>query len=169
MGKTWNYIKAWFGKKTEEIKDPEIEMEQAIHEAQERDQQLRNQAAKVIAHRTNVGRRARGGRGRQAEARELAKQALLRADAAAKAGNAAEAEKWNSTAAADGDEDAGGQNTVTMLKEQLKTADVQAQKAKEAVKTNARRCRSSRPSGCSCSASCRRPRCRRASTRPWTR
>ena len=34
MRKLWNYIKAWFGKKTEDAKDPEIEIEQAINEAQ---------------------------------------------------------------------------------------------------------------------------------------
>ena len=137
MGKTWNYVKTWFGKKTEEIKDPEIEIEQAIQEAQQRDQQLRNQAAQVIAHRTNVGAELEEASGDMAEARELAKQALLRADAATKAGNAADAEKWNTTAQQVAMKMQASQNTVNMLTEQLKTADVQAQKAKEAVKNNA--------------------------------
>ena len=137
MGKTWNYIKTWFGKKTEEIKDPEIEIEQAIQEAQKRDQQLRNQAAQVIAHRTNVAAELEEASGDMAEARELAKQALLRADAATKAGNAADAEKWNATAQQVAMKMQASQNTVNMLTEQLKTADVQAQKAKDAVRTNA--------------------------------
>ena len=169
VGKTWNYIKTWFGKKTEEIKDPEIEIEQAIQEAQKRDQQLRNQAAQVIAHRTNVAAELEESSGDMAEARELAKQALLRADAATKAGNAADADKWNATAQQVAMKMQASQNTVNMLQEQLKTADVQAQKAKDAVKTNATRCRSWPPSACSSSASSSRPRCRRASTRPWTR
>jgi phage shock protein A len=137
VGKTWNYIKTWFGKKTEEVKDPEIELEQAIQEARKRDQQLRNQAAQVIAHRTNVAAELEEAAGDQAEAKELAKQALLRADAATKAGNAAEADKWNSTAAQIAMKMQASQNTVTMLQGQLATADVQAQKAKDAVKTNA--------------------------------
>jgi phage shock protein A len=137
VGKTWNYIKAWFGKKTEEVKDPEIEIEQAIQEAQKRDQQLRNQAAQVIAHRTNVAAELEDASSDMAEARELAKQALLRADAATKAGNAAEAEKWNATASQIAMKMQASQNTVNMLTEQLKTADVQAQKAKDAVKNNA--------------------------------
>ncbi len=137
MGKTWNYVKTWFGKKTEEIKDPEIEIEQAIQEAQQRDQQLRNQAAQVIAHRTNVAAELEEASGDMAEARELAKQALLRADAATKAGNAADAEKWNATAQQVAMKMQASQNTVNMLTEQLKTADVQAQKAKDAVRTNA--------------------------------
>ena len=137
VGKTWSYIKTWFGKKTEEVKDPEIEIEQAIQEAQKRDQQLRNQAAQVIAHRTNVGAELEEASGDMAEARELAKQALLRADAATKAGNAADAEKWNATAQQVAMKMQASQNTVNMLTEQLKTADVQAQKAKDAVRTNA--------------------------------
>jgi phage shock protein A len=137
VGKTWNYVKTWFGKKTEEIKDPEIEIEQAIQEAQKRDQQLRNQAAQVIAHRTNVAAELEESSGDMAEARELAKQALLRADAATKAGNAADAEKWNATAQQVAMKMQASQNTVNMLTEQLKTADVQAEKAKDAVRTNA--------------------------------
>ena len=53
MRKLWNYIKAWFGKKTEDAKDPEIEIEQAINEAQARDRDLRNQAAKVVDLRSH--------------------------------------------------------------------------------------------------------------------
>jgi phage shock protein A len=137
VGKTWNYIKTWFGKKTEEIKDPEIEIEQAIQEAQKRDQQLRNQAAQVIAHRTNTAAELEEASGDLAEAKELAKQALLKADASAKAGNAADAAKWNTTASQIAMKMQASQNTVEMLQKQLVTADAQAEKAKEAVKNNA--------------------------------
>jgi phage shock protein A len=37
--------------------NPEIEIEQAIHEARQQDQRLRNQAAKGMAHRTTINRR----------------------------------------------------------------------------------------------------------------
>ena len=137
MGKTWSYIKAWFGKKTEDMKDPEVEVEQAITEARKRDQALRNQAAHVIAHRTQVAQQLEDASGDVAEAKELARQALLRADAAAKAGNAADVEKWNSTAQQIALKMQSAQNTVQMLQTQLKTADVQAEKAKEAVRNNA--------------------------------
>ena len=137
MGKTWNYLKTWFGKKSEDIKDPEIEIEQAIQEAQKRDQELRNQAAQVIANRTNVASELEEASGDVAEAKELAKQALLKADAAAKAGNAADAQKWNTTASQIAMKLQASQNTVDMLTKQLETANVQAEKAKEAVKNNA--------------------------------
>ena len=50
----WGYIKTLFRVKTEAAMDPEIEIEQAIHEAKKRDQDLRNQAAKVVAHRVQL-------------------------------------------------------------------------------------------------------------------
>ena len=77
MGKTWNYIKTWFGKKTEDIKDPEIELEQAIQEAQKRDQELRNQAAQVSPTAPTSRAELEEASGDVAEAKELAKQALL--------------------------------------------------------------------------------------------
>src|SRR3990172_6315132 len=48
----WGYIKTLFRIKAEAAMDPEVEIEQAIQEARKRDQELRNQAAKVVAHRT---------------------------------------------------------------------------------------------------------------------
>ena len=50
----WGYIKTLFRMKTEAAMDPEVEIEQAIREAKKRDQDLRNQAAKVVAHRTQL-------------------------------------------------------------------------------------------------------------------
>jgi phage shock protein A len=135
--KWWNYIKSWFSKKSDEVMDPEVEIEMAINEARERDQDLRNQAAKVLAHRTNVASELEDASADVAEAKELARQALMKADAATKAGNAGEAEKWNTTAQQVALKMQAAQSTVDTLTAQLKTADVQAEKAKEAVKSNA--------------------------------
>lgn len=133
----WKYIKSWFGQKSEEVMDPEIEIEMAIREAQERDQALRTQAAKVIAHRTQVAAELEDSSGDVAEAKELARQALLKADASTAAGNAGEAAKWNTTAQQIALKMQAANNTVETLTEQLQTADAQAQKAKEAVSANA--------------------------------
>ena len=54
LRRLWGYIKTLFRVKAEAAMDPEIEIEQAINEAKKRDQELRNQAAKVIAHRTQL-------------------------------------------------------------------------------------------------------------------
>ncbi len=135
--KWWNYIKAWFTKKSNEVMDPEIEIEQAIQDAQRKDQQLRNQAAQVIAHRTQLAGELEDAAGDVAEAKELAKQALLKADASAKAGNAADAQKWNAAASSVAMKLQAAQNTEEMLRKQLTLADEQSQKAKEAVQANA--------------------------------
>jgi phage shock protein A len=137
VGKFTGYVKAWFGKKSEEIKDPEIEIEQAIQEAQQRDQELRNQAAKVLANRTQLVQEVEDAAGDIAESKELAKQALIKADAATKAGNAAEAEKWNRAAGQIAMKLTSAQTTYDMLRTQLVTAEQQAEAAKQAVQNNA--------------------------------
>ena len=50
----WGYIKTLFRTTAERAMDPEIEIEQAIQDARTQDQKLRNQAAKIIAHRTQI-------------------------------------------------------------------------------------------------------------------
>jgi len=138
MLKKWmNYLKAWFTKKSNDAMDPEIEIEMAIQDAQKKDQQLRNQAAQVIAHRTQLASQLESSSGSVAEGRELTKQALLKADAAAKSGNTADADKWNAAAATLAMRLQSSQSTVDLLQKQLVTADKQAEDAKRAVQVNA--------------------------------
>ena len=82
MRRLWEYIKSWFRIRTEAIKDPEVELEQAITAARKRDQELRNQAARVIAHRTRLEQEIEQAAEDSAEAKEMAKQALLKSDSA---------------------------------------------------------------------------------------
>ena len=77
-----NYLRTLFRVKAEAAMDPEIEIEQAIDEARKQDRQLRNQAAKVIAHREQIESRIEKSADQVGEAREMAKQALLRAERA---------------------------------------------------------------------------------------
>jgi phage shock protein A len=135
--KWWNYIKAWFGKKSDEVMDPEIEIEMAITDARKKDQQLRNQAALVIAHRTQLAAEVEDAAGDTAEAKELTKQALLKADAATKTGNTGEADRWNQAASALAMKLQASQSTMDTLHKQLESANEQAEAAKKAVQTNA--------------------------------
>ena len=139
MRKLWNYIKAWFGKKTEDAKDPEIEIEQAINEAQSRDRELRNQAAKVVAHRTRTAAELEDAGEEAAKARELAKQALLKADGAARAGNADESARWTQAAQTMAMKIQAADSNVATLTAQLQSAESQAEQAKQAVNQNAMR------------------------------
>ena len=74
------YLKQLFRTTAERAMDPEIEIEQAITEARKSDQRLRNQAAKVIAHRTQLESKIESAADTVGESREIAKKALLRAE-----------------------------------------------------------------------------------------
>ncbi len=140
MIRRWiNYIKTWLGMKSNEVMDPKVEIESAINEARSRDQTLRNEAAKVIAHRTRVAGEMEDSAAAVAEAKELARQALLKSDAAAQAGNAADAEKWNSAAQGIALKLQASQKTLDSYQQQLTVADQQAEQAKTAVHDNAMR------------------------------
>ncbi|HMG43448.1 MAG TPA: PspA/IM30 family protein [Acidimicrobiales bacterium] len=140
MFRRWiNYIKSWFGMKSKEMMDPKVEIESAINEARSRDQTLRNEAAKVIAHRTRVAGEMEDAAADVAEAKELARQALLRSDAAAQSGNAAEADKWNTAAQGIAMKLQSGQKSLASYEQQLTVADQQAELAKTAVHDNAMR------------------------------
>ena len=82
LKRLWGYIKTLFRVKTEAAMDPEIEIEQAISEARKRDQELRNQAAKVVAHRTQLESKIEKAADDVGESREMAKQALMKAQEA---------------------------------------------------------------------------------------
>jgi phage shock protein A len=135
----WNYIKTWFGVKSKEAMDPQIEIEAAINEARENDQSLRNEAAKVIAHRTRVADEVEEMAKEVGEAKELARQALLKSDAAMKAGNTVDAEKWNAAAQSIAMRLQASQKNLDSMQQQLTIADQQAGHAKQAVHDNAMR------------------------------
>jgi len=135
--KFWGYIKAWFRGKSEKVKDPEVELDQAIYEAQKRDQELRRQAAQVIANRTQVQMQLERESVKVAESRELAKQALLKADAAGKSGKPDEVTKWNQAAQTVAMQMQASDSSVQTLTQQLQISTQQAEAAKKAVQTNA--------------------------------
>lgn len=139
MRRFWNYLKTMFRMKAEAAMDPEVEIEQAITEARRRDQDLRNQAAKVVAHRTQLESKIDRAASEAGEARELAKQALTKAQEASDAGDAAAVDKWNRAAQGLAMKMQAAENNLTSLKQQFSTAEQQAEDAKKAVQQNALR------------------------------
>ena len=135
----WGYIKTLFRSKAESMMDPEIEIEQAIQEARNRDQDLRTQAAKVVAHRTQLESQIERSAEQAGDAREMAKQALLKGQEATTAGDPAAADKWNRTAQGVAMRLQAAENNLNSLKSQYETAAVQAEDAKKAVQQNAMR------------------------------
>lgn len=133
----WNYLRSWFKTASEDAMDPAIEIQSAIDGAKRRDQDLRNQAAKVIAHKTQLESQIEKAADSVGEAKEMAKQALLRADEAKKTGDGAGVEKWTQAAQGLAMKLQASENNLESLKAQFGTAITQAEQAKEAVQTNA--------------------------------
>jgi phage shock protein A len=139
LKRLWGYIKTMFRVKTEAAMDPEIEIEQAIHEAKKRDQDLRNQAAKVVAHRVQLESKIGNSAEDVGGARELAKQALLKAQESTAAGDAPAADKWTKAAQGLAMKLQASENNLNSLKSQYESAVAQADDAKKAVQQNAMR------------------------------
>ena len=139
MKRLWGYIKQLFKSTAEKAMDPEIELEQAISEARKRDQELRNQAAKVVAHRVQLESKIEDAADNVGSARELAKKALLKAEESRAAGNVEEAEKWTRSAQSLAMRLQASESNLDSLKKQYETAMEQAEKAKSAVSQNALR------------------------------
>ncbi len=139
LQRLWGYLKALFRGAAEKAMDPEIEIEQAINEAKRQDQQLRNQAAKVIAHRTQLEAKIEDAADDVGEARELAKQALLKAEEAKAAGDTEAMERWTRAAQSLAMKLQAAENNLNGFKQQYEVAVQQAEDAKKAVEQNAMR------------------------------
>jgi len=137
LKKLWGYIATLFRTTAENAMNPEIEIEQAINEAKKKDQALRNQAAKVVANRTLLESRLEDAADDVGEAREMAKQALMRAETAKNAGDTDGLEKWTKAAQSLAMKLQASDNNLATLKKQYETAAVQAESAKDAVQANA--------------------------------
>lgn len=135
----WAYLKALFSTTADKAMDPQIEIEAAVNEAKKRDQDLRNQAAKVIAHRTQLESQLGRAADDAGEAREMTKQALVKADAARAAGDTAGESKWTTAAQSLAMKMQAAENNLASLREQYAVAEVQAEQAKDAVQQNAMR------------------------------
>ena len=135
----WAYIKAWFRGASDKAMDPEIEIQMAIDEARKRDQDLRNQAAKVVAYRTQLESKIEKAADSVGEAREMAKVAIMKAEDAKAAGDAAGVDKWTKSAQALAMKLQASENNLTSLKSQYGIAVEQAEAAKSAVQNNAMR------------------------------
>ncbi|HVR31258.1 MAG TPA: PspA/IM30 family protein [Acidimicrobiia bacterium] len=139
LRRIWGYLKQLFRSTAEAAMDPEIEIEQAITDARKRDQQLRNQAAKVIAHRTQLEQKIEQAATQVGEGRETAKQALLRADEAKTSGDDEGVRRWTQAAQSLALKLQASESNLEGLKGQYEVAINQADDAKSAVQSNAMR------------------------------
>jgi phage shock protein A len=139
LRKWWEYIKAWFRGTSNRVMDPAVEMQMAIDQAKQQDRNLRNQAANIVAHRTQLEGRIEKEADTVGETREMAKQALMKAEEARAKGDTAGVDKWTTTAQSLALKLQAAENNLTSLTQQYEVAIGQAEEAKRAVQQNATR------------------------------
>jgi phage shock protein A len=135
--RAWAYLTASLTGKFNEAADPKVQLEQAILEAQDQHRRLKEQAANVIANQKQTELRLNRAMGELEKANSSARQAVLMAADAEKAGDATKAQQYTSAA------ESFANRLIQLEKEidDLKTLHLQstqaAEQAKSAVQQNA--------------------------------
>ena len=133
----WKYLAAAFGAKVEEKADPRIQIEQAIEEAKVRHEQLSQQAAAVLGQQKELELKL----GRTIEDVEKlqgsARQALLMGDDARRKGEEAQAAQYEDAAQSFAMKLVTEESSMKDLKGMHDQAIEAAQRARQAVETNA--------------------------------
>src|SRR3954453_2566639 len=132
----WKYMTAKLSGSFNERADPKVQLEQAIMAAQEQHRRLKEQAANVIANQKQTEMRLNRAMGELEKANSSARQAVLMAADAEKAGDAGKAAQYTSAA------ESFANRMIQLEKEidDLKTLSLQstqaADQAKAAVQQN---------------------------------
>jgi phage shock protein A len=134
--KGYKYMMALFGAKIDQYADPKIQLQQAIEDAQKQLQALRQQAAAVIANQHQLELRLTRQLGEVENLQANARQALLLADKARAAGDAAKATDYEQTAQTFATQLVAAEQSLNDLKSLHEQAVRAADQAREAVKTN---------------------------------
>ncbi|MCW2600830.1 MAG: Laminin subunit beta [Frankiales bacterium] len=135
--KGWKYLMAAFGAKIDEKADPKIQIQQAIEEAQRQHQALTQQAAAVIGNQRQLEMKLARQMSDVEKLQGSARQALVLADQARSAADAAKAAEYEQTAQAFANQLVSAERGMEDLKTLHDQALQAAQQAKKAVETNA--------------------------------
>jgi phage shock protein A len=135
--KAWRYISAWFGAKVDENADPEIQIRQAIEDAQRQHVGLNNQAARVIGTQHQLELQLDRQLGEIEDLQAQARQALVLADQARAAGDEAKATQFEETAGMLANQLVTAEAAAANLKQLHDQSMVAAQQARQAVQDNA--------------------------------
>jgi len=98
LKKRWKYLVAKLGGNFDENADPKIQLQQAIKEAQDQHRRLREQAANVIANQKQTEMRLNRSLEELERVNANARQAVVMADDASKAGDAEKVASYTSAA-----------------------------------------------------------------------
>lgn len=132
----WYYLGAKMGASFDERADPKIQLEQAITEAHEQHRRLKEQAANVIANQKQAEMRLNRSMEELEKLNANARQAVLMAEQAAKAGDTAKATEYTHAAEAFANRLIAVEREVEETKTLTLQAAQAADQAKAAVKQN---------------------------------
>jgi phage shock protein A len=132
----WKYMTAKLSGSFNERADPKVQLEQAIMEAQEQHRRLREQAANVIANQKQTEMRLNRAMEELEKVNGNARQAVLMADEATKAGEAAKATELTTAAESFANRLIQLESEVESLKQLSLQAAQASDQAKAAVQQN---------------------------------
>ena len=136
LKKWWKYLGAKFNKNFDDRADPAIQLEQALSEAQQQHRRLKEQAANVIASQKQAEIRLNGKMTELERLNTNARQALMMAADAEKAGNATKAAQYTSAAETIANQLIQVEKDVESLKSMVLDATQASDQAKAAVAQN---------------------------------
>jgi phage shock protein A len=136
IGKWWKYLTAKLSGKFEESADPKVQLEQAITEAQEQHRRLKEQAANVIANQKQAELALNRSMEELTKVNGNARQALLMAADADKAGDQRKAQELTVAAESLANRMIELERTVESQKQMVLQSTQAADQAKAAVQTN---------------------------------
>ncbi|HEX2141659.1 MAG TPA: PspA/IM30 family protein [Candidatus Limnocylindria bacterium] len=133
----WKYLGAKLTSSFNEKADPKVQLEQAITEAQDQHRRLREQAANVIANQKQTEMRLDRAMEELEKVSANARQAVLMADEAQKAGDTAKVEEYTSAAESFATRLIAIEGEVEDLKQLALQSSQASDQAKAAVQQNA--------------------------------
>jgi phage shock protein A len=136
--KWWKYLTAKLTGSFNERADPKVQLEQAIAEAQNQHRRLKEQAANVIANQKQSELRLNAKMTELEKLNATARQALIMADDAQKAGDAAKATQYGSAAETIANQLIQVEKDVESLKSMVMESTQASDQAKAAVSQNSR-------------------------------
>ncbi len=136
--KWWKYLTAKLTGSFEANADPKVQLEQAISEAQEQHKRLKEQATAVIAGQKQAEIRLNGKLGELEKLNANARQALIMAADAEKAGDAEKASKYTAAAETIAGQLIEVEKDVESMKAMVLESTEAADQAKAAVSQNSR-------------------------------
>ena len=138
LKKWWKYFGAKFNRSFEQNADPAVQLEQAMTEAQAQHQRLKEQAANVIASQKQSELRLNSKLAELEKLNANARQALMMASDAQKAGDATKAAQYNGAAETIANQLIQVEGDVDGLKTMVLEAAQASDQAKAAVQQNGR-------------------------------